>query len=97
VARACLLGGPLTLRFKEEIPASGQKLFGGISIFTQPGAIGVPLLVSVFDLLLLILAGFSSHPTANVLDSFGDEALDVEAEDERGAWERLCDHRLHRL
>jgi len=92
-----LLVGPLPLRFQEEIPASGQELFGGISVFKRLRAIGFLVLLSVFDLVVLVFDGFASHPNANFLYCLRDEVLDVEAvEDERSVWERLCHHRVHR-
>ncbi len=45
-----LLVVPLTLRLKEEIPASGQELFGSISVFKHLRARGCLCLLSVFDL-----------------------------------------------
>ena len=93
-----LLVVPLTLRFKEEIPASGKELLLGIAVFKRLRAIGLLFLLSVFDLGVLFFEGFSSHTNANFLYSLGDEALDVEAvEDEHGIGERLFHHRLHRL
>ena len=74
-----LLVVPLTLRFKEEIPASGQELFWGISVFKRLRARGFLVLLSLFDLVVLFFDGFSSHPNANFLDGLGDELLDVES------------------
>lgn len=74
-----LLVVPLTLRFKEEVPASGQELFGGISVFKRVRAIGCLVLLSLFDLVVLVFDGFSSHPNANFLYCLRDEVLDVEA------------------
>ena len=47
-----LLGMPFTLGFEQQVPAPGQKLFGGITILVHDWGMGPACLSRVFDVFI---------------------------------------------
>lgn len=91
-----LLVMPFALRFKQQMPAPGQKLFGGIAVLVHNRGIGLAFLARLFHMVVLLLEGRSPQLDPDVLHRLGDELLDMKSiRHELGAGKAWLDRQLH--
>ncbi len=92
----CLLVLPFALGFEQQVPAPGQKLFGGIPILVHDWGIGLAGLPYLFEVFVLLLESRAPQLDPNVLHRLGNKLLNMEAiRHQLGTGKGLRDRQFH--